>query len=64
MINLNSARIIRETRQTKHYLPISSAEIHFVSTCSTLSDGERIIWINIADHCALDPNYSCTLTQN
>jgi hypothetical protein len=63
MIELNSARIIRETRQTKYYLGISSAELHFVGSYKDLSDCEKLIWIMIADHCALDPHFSCILTQ-
>ena len=31
MIDLNSARIIRETRQTKYYCPLSDAEMDFIS---------------------------------
>jgi len=64
MIELNSARIIRETRQTKHYLAISSAELRFVNAYKGLSDCEKLIWIAIADQCALDPEYSCTLSQS
>jgi hypothetical protein len=63
MIELNSAHIIRETRQTKHYLPISSAELAFVTACPDLSDGEKLIWLTLANESALDPHYACTLTQ-
>ncbi len=63
MGDLTCAKIIRDTRQTKHYLPISSAELRYLAAYRALSDGEKIIWLLIADCCALDENYACTLTQ-
>lgn len=64
MTELNSAQIIRETRQTKHYLAISSAELAFVAACPDLNDSEKLIWLTLADQCARDPHYSCTLSQS
>ena len=63
MSDFNCAKIIRETRQTKHYLAISSAELSYITTCPTLSDGEKLIWITLANKSALDPQFSCTISQ-
>ena len=63
MTELNAVQIIRATRQTKHYLAISAAEIDFITTYPHLSDGEKLIWITFANKCAFDHHYSCILTQ-
>jgi hypothetical protein len=62
MVELNSARIIREARQIKYYCPLSDAEMDFIFEHEKLTDSEKLIWLKIAQKSALDPNFSCLLT--
>jgi hypothetical protein len=63
MVELNSARIIREARQTKPYFVMTYAEYNFVVSNPNLSSNEKIIWTTIAGQSSPDNDYSFILTQ-
>ena len=63
MVELNSARIIREARQTKPYFVMTYAESDFVATHPNLNGNEKFLWTRVAAKSAPDKDYSCILTQ-
>lgn len=63
MVEINAARIIRDSTQHKFYVIFTDIIFEFVSSHSILSSLEKLIWLNLARKSNLDPNYSCKLTQ-
>jgi len=59
-----AAQIIINKRKNGYYSAFNECEIPFVSKYQGLSDGEKLIWINLATRTTLDPNLSCRASQN
>lgn len=63
MVETNAARIMRDSTQNKFYVIFTDVIFEFVSNHPSLNSLEKLIWLNLARKSNLDPNYSCSLTQ-
>ncbi|MBN9289480.1 MAG: hypothetical protein BGO43_13530 [Gammaproteobacteria bacterium 39-13] len=63
MVETNASRIMRDSTQTKFYVIFTDVIFEFVSNHPNLNSLEKLIWLNLARKSNLDPNYSCSLTQ-
>lgn len=59
-----TAQIIINKRKSGYYSAFNECEIPFVSKCQGLSDGEKLIWINLAARTTMDANLSCRASLN
>lgn len=59
-----TAQTINNKRKSGCYSAFNECETPFVSKCQGLSDGEKLIWINLAARTTMDANLSCRASLN